>query len=237
MIQIAVTDDDPIVLCELSQKLTHYFKKRHIPAQIQTFRSGQALLSCACFFDIVFLDIQMEHLSGMDAAKYLRTRQNAGILVFITALPEYVYDAFDVDASGYLLKPVDETRLARLLDRLCEKLGQADMGQLLLTLRGNIRKTFFLRDIIYCEAFNHRVEIHEQASVQECRIKIEDLERQLDGRFFRCHRSYLVNLDYVCGYEDGLALLTGGGKLPVSRLRMKAFSQAALHYMKEGKTP
>ena len=91
-----------------------------------------------------------------------------------------------------------------------------------------------LSDIVYCEVLGRKVYLHKKdGAVIDYYHKLEDLERRVDGRFFKCHRSYLVNLDYVRGCRDGQVLLSQGEAIPVSRLRERELTQALLRHMKE----
>lgn len=230
MIQIAIVDDERDDLCELSKKVELFFSHKVLPFQIHTFLSGQNLIQSSRIYDLIFLDIQMTGMSGLETAKQIRKSSISALLVFVTILPEYVFDAFEVDASDYLIKPIDNQRFDRLMQRLYGKIRRKDQQTFLLS--NHPYKSLLFREIFYCEAVNHKVEIHTNKEVYTVRFKIEDLEKQLDCRFFRCHRSYLINLAYVRGYEQGLALLSNAEKVPVSRLRKQEFLQAVLTFMK-----
>lgn len=229
---IAIVDDEINELNALSDKVKSYAEKQSISCQISTYTSGSELLKANQHFDLIFLDIQMQGLSGMETAKKLRFDGIGSYIVFVTVLQEYVFDAFEVEASDYLLKPVDGNRFSRMMDRICGSLQERGKRSLIISSKGNTCKSILLQDILYCEAVNHKINICTKTEAHECYFKIEELERQLDDRFFKCHRSYLVNLDYVCGYQDGLALLEIGQKIPVSRLRGQEFSMKILQHMK-----
>lgn len=230
---IAIVDDEIAEINNLSNKVKAYLDKLPLKYEIFVFTSGEELLKADCTFDVVFLDIQMKELSGMAAAKKLRSAGVDSFIVFVTVLQEYVFDAFEVSASDYLLKPVEDARLARLMDRICQSISEREKSSLAIFSRGNNCTTISLHDILYCEAVNHKINIHTKNQIHDSTFKIEQLEARLDYRFFKCHRSYLVNLDYVCGYKDGLAHLENGEKIPVSRLRGQEFALKILQYMKK----
>lgn len=235
MLQIAIVDDEKNIISEITQKLKQYFYEKSILYTVHPFENGQDFLAHDPVFDMIFLDIQMDGMSGMDVAKTLRQSGVKSLIIFITVLHEYVYDAFEVEASDYLLKPLNDLRFSRTMDRICKNLQNIDHKCLSLTSKGNTCRLLRLKDIYYCEAINHRMEIHMNGLVHECTLKMKELSEQLDSRFFLCHRSYFVNLDFVVGYADGQAILTNGEQIPVSRLRGQEFSKAVLRRMKEDK--
>ena len=104
MIEIAVCDDETIIREQIRQ-----FVRNRVPdSHIEVYAAGEELLAANRSFDLVFLDIQMEGLNGMDTARALRTKKADTILIFVTGLKEYVFEAFDVSAFHYLLKPLEE---------------------------------------------------------------------------------------------------------------------------------
>jgi len=233
IINIAIVDDDPRTLAELSRNVSDYADKHRLRSSLHLFAGGTELLRSPRRFDLVFLDIQMDDISGMDAAKRLRENGKAGHIIFVTIFNEYVYEAFEVEASDYLLKPIDPARFERTMDRICRSLHTAKEPGLLLPSRGNTFSFLRFSDILYCEARNHKILIRSTTKTSECSLKIDDLKERLDDRFFQCHRSYFINLHYACGYEAGLVALENGEKIPVSRLRAREFSQKMLQHIKE----
>ena len=100
--------------------------------------------------------------------------------------------------------------------------------------RGTSCEVILLSQIVYCEVQGRKIYIHQSdGRIIDYYDKLEDFERRVDGRFFKCHRSYLVNLDYVRGCNAGQVILSGEDRIPVSRLRERDLTQALLHYMKE----
>ena len=99
--------------------------------------------------------------------------------------------------------------------------------------RGINCEIVLLSDIVYCEVLGRKIYLHKKdGTVSDYYDQLEELERHMDGRFFRCHRSYLVNLKHLKGYKDGSAYMNDGSVIPVSRLRSKEFSAAILRCMK-----
>jgi len=234
MITIAICDDEPAMAQEISGHLSGYMAGRSPTSYcVNSFSSGRTLLESGCDHDLIFLDIQMDRPDGMETAKMLRRRGARGLLIFVTVLKEHVFDAFEVEAFDYLIKPLDDSRFKRTMDRAIGALEQRTEKSIVVQ-RGSSCRVVPLSQIVYCEVQGRKVYLHlSDGGTIDYYERLDELERRVDGRFFRCHRSYLVDLDYVRGYRDGQAVLSQGGRIPVSRLRERDLAQALLRYMKE----
>ena len=233
MIKFAICDDEPQMAREIADQLASYMKETAGGYSVECFSSGYALLKSSEEFDVIFLDIQMERPDGMETARLLRQRDNHSLIVFVTVLKERVFDAFQVEAYDYLLKPLDSARFRRTMDRALGWL-ERDAAKNLVIQRGSGCQVILLSDILYCEVLGRKIYLHKKdGMVVDYYDRLEDLEQRVDGRFFKCHRSYLVNLDYVGGCQDGQVLLQNGERIPVSRLRERELTQALLRHMKE----
>lgn len=232
MMKIAICDDEKAACELLMQKVSSYMEEWKEPCEIKCFLSAAELLQTPCSFDLFFLDIQMPKQDGIALAKMIRENENKSIIIFITALAEYVYAAFEVEAFDYICKPIDNIRLKKTLDRAIKKLKE-NRNKCLFVQTMNWCKSVRLDDIYYCEVINRKIYLHTKKGVVEYYCKLEDIEKRLDYRFIRCHRSYLVNLDYLLEYTNGQITLDNGEHVPVSRLRHQDFMEAMMLYMKK----
>lgn len=233
MIHIAICDDERYMLDKLKKLVSDFFYKENIQINILQFSSGEELLNYNKPIEVLFLDIQMKNMNGMETAKKLRNHNFRGVLIFVTILKELVFQAFEVQAFDYLLKPIEEEHFKKVMNRLLISLKSAKEKSLLIQRKSENRIIFF-DDIIFCEIMNRKVYLHLQSEeIIDYYDKIENLETKLDRRFFRCHRSYLINLKYLKSFRDGLAYMNNGETIPVSRLRSKEFTSVILQYMKE----
>ena len=233
MITFAICDDEPLMVRELTDRLAAYMSEQAMTDySVSSFSTGRTLLDGGSF-DVVFLDIQMEPPDGMETARLLRQRGDHTLLIFVTVLRECVFDSFQVEAFDYLLKPLDSPCFCQTMDRVIRALERR-MAEDIVIQRGTGCEVVLLSDIVYCEVLSRKIYLHKHdGTVSDYYGKLENLERRVDGRFFKCHRSYLVNLDYVRGCRDGQVLLPQGECIPVSRLRERELTQALLRYMKE----
>lgn len=236
MLQFAVCDDEPFMLKQIVSGLSRYMKCQGVPFSILRFSSGRSLLE---YYekngspDLVIVDIEMEPPDGMETARLLRNQGYEGLLIFITVLKERVLDSFEVEPYDYLVKPVEEQKFVRTMERALKAMKR-NTGRNLLIQRGNSCRVVPLSQIMYFEVLSRKIYIHEKnGTIADYYDKLEHVQHQVDNRFFRCHRSYLVNLDHVRGCSGGLVLLANGEEIPLSRLRRQEFTQALLTHMKE----
>lgn len=233
MITFAVCDDEPFMLDNITAQISEYMTEKKLPFLADRFSCGRELLKSDRSFDVIFLDIQMDEPDGMETARMLRARGCRSLLIFITVLTEPVFDSFEVQAYDYLVKPLDNLRLCRALDRAITTLNET-AGQNLIIQTGNSCQVIPFSQITYCEVLGRKIYIHRSdGETLDYHEKMNHLENYVDTRFFRCHRSYLVNLDHVRKFDAGMIHLSDGSEIPVSRLRGQEFMKTLLLHMKE----
>ncbi len=233
MIRVAVCDDEKYMAGAVKKMAADFFRAQNIETVIEVFLSGKELLKYEKTIDILFLDIQMKEMDGMETARILRRRGFKGYLIFITVLRETVFEAFEVQAYDYLVKPIEQSRFQKTMERVLASMQSAGEANLLVQ-RGYESRLVPFEQIIFCEIIDRKVYLHLTSfEIVDYYDRIENLETKLDGRFFRCHRSFLINLQYLRSYKNQTAYMEGGKQIPVSRLRSKEFSGVILRYMKE----
>lgn len=232
MITIAICDDEKIIAEQIKRLASVFFRAKNMETSIICFSCGEELLRYDKSIDILFLDVQMEGMDGMETARKLRSRNFKGYLIFVTVLEEMVFQSFEVQAYDYLVKPVEEKRFAKTMERLFASMQNVSEEKLLVQ-KGYERSIISFEEIVFAEVIDRKVYLHLVSSeVVDFYDKIENLEERLDSRFFRCHRSFLINLKYLKSYKNGVAYMENGKEIPISRLRSKAFSEVILQYMK-----
>ena len=232
MIRIAICDDEKHMVDHIKAFVSDFFRKKNREISIRTFLSGEDLLSYDGQIDILFLDVQMKGMDGMETARKLRADQFRGFLIFITVLKEMVFQSFEVQAYDYLVKPVDEKQFEKTMERLFASM-QNNGKDSLLVQKGYEGRIIREEEIVFCEIIDRKIYLNlASGEVVDYYERIENLETKLDSHFFRCHRSYLINLKHLKGYKNGTACMDNGKEVPVSRLRSREFSGVVLQYMK-----
>lgn len=210
---IAICDDEK----EIRELLGNKIRICYPDAVLTYYASGEELLADEAP-DIVLLDIQMSGMNGMETAKELRKRGSKTMIVFITAVASYVFEAFDVEAFYYLVKPFTDEKLKDVMKRAVrrwqEKVSPREAGSqmLLLTVKG-VHISVSLNEVIYAEVFNRKIILHTHKEEIEYYGKMRDLERQAGEDFFRPHRAFLINLQYVERYDASTIYLKEGTAL------------------------
>ncbi len=236
MIRIAICDDET----NIRAYLTSLIRAQSCPCEIAEYASAGDLLAGHREMDLLFLDIELNGAGpdGMALARQIRERTSGTqpVIIFVTGYERYVFDAFDVGAFQYLLKPVDEEKFAQVFARAIAQIeaGRMKPARVLTFQSAGVSRSVPPDSITYIESSNHKVVLHLKDGEFTCYAKIRDLESELQGQFFRIHKGYLVNLAYVEGYNKTELTLTNGEKLLISKYRYREFVKAHLRFLKKG---
>ncbi len=232
---IAVVDDEKAI----REYICGLVEERQPESRIEAYATGEELLTSGKRFDIVFLDIQMEGMNGIEAARSLREKNaNLGVedtvLVFITGIKDYVFDAFDLYAFQYLLKPIDEDKFAEVLERAVREAAKKKERRVLFIKSRNL--TLDQSEILYIESRAKKVEIHTTGAAQAIEIyaAMDELEGQLGENFYRCHRAYIVNMDCITEYDGESITLTSGDRVYLTKKKYGEFVKAYMWHLQNG---
>lgn len=234
MLCIAICDDEIAQCCHIEGIVKKVLCRMEVSYTIRQFHSGKALLQAVEDFDIIFLDIMMSEPDGMQTARLMREKKNyQGNFVFISSSREYALDAFDVDAVSYLLKPADEKKVDRILQKLLMRSGSQPQEFMMINKERRKIKVF-LNNICYFEVRGRIVDVHTPDGVITYYEQIGNLEKILQGKaFFRCHKSYIVHLKYVNSYTKQEVILDNGERIMIAKRRYEAFCKEFLAYMRK----
>ena len=239
--------DDNSLCCEQLALLVAQEEQEPGQFDVQIFSSGEALMQQMQEkqpFDLIFMDIEMgEGLSGMETAVQIRRQNQDVMLVFVTAHIDFVFEAFDVQAMQYLVKPIDVQQFQRVF-QLCRRKYFNEECRIPFRIRNEKGQEELLllmaKELLYVESYLRKLQIHTiYGRSFEVAGKISEMEDLLIKRgFIRSHKSYLINLNYLRLLEaDQLLLATKQGeqqiKLPLSRRKKEQVKKAFLQYKRE----
>ena len=233
--KIAVCDDEEkirnIILSEL--------KSSFPDDEIISFGIGEDVLRSVeqdgYMPNIILLDIMMPGVSGMDVARKLRDISDDVVIIFITGEKQYVFDAFDVRAFHFLVKPFSNEKLVSVIKAAKEEIAKATLKPqkkyVMLNSRGSHIR-LCASDIIFAEVYGARIIVHTRTDEIEYYGHLSELEKLVGDGFFRTHRGYLVNLRFVKKYDAGKCYMSKGEAL-ISKQNYPIFVKALIDYNKK----
>ena len=227
--KIAVCDDSAADMEYIQTLVREWAGERSV--QIKGFPSAEAFLfqyEEEKDFDILLLDIEMAEMDGVSLARRIRRENTAVQIVFITGYSDYIADGYDVEALHYLLKPVKKEQFFQVLDRAAERLKRNEKELLLKTPEGTV--VMPVGEIRYLEVQLNYVTLHGKSDVTVKRT-LGEFEKELDERFFRLGRSFIINLNAVRRISRTEVLLSDGSLIPLPRGQYEALNWAIIARM------
>lgn len=247
---IAICDDEENIRVYIGKLI----QKQTVSCNITEFSSGEELLQFQKQpdmepFDILFLDISMGDTDGMTVARQLRSRMEGRgeaawgslpLLIFVTGYPEYMREAFSVNAFQYIIKPIRENDFKEVFSQAVREYQYLIMKKQgepkeILVRNGNTTRNIRADEIYYIESSNRKVILYLKNEKVEYYDKISELESELKPDFFRIHKGYLVNLKYVERYNRTEVWMNTGDRLLVSKYKYQDFVKSYMEYISEGK--
>lgn len=230
--QIAICDDEQLYIDQISSYLLKY--ENSMEFSTEQFLSGEDLL-CSInegkFYSIIFLDIKMGKLNGIETAKEIRRKDRDAIIIFISSHREFVFEGYGVRAFQYLIKPVLEGDFTRLFLSASEEINCV-INKKLIIRKNHELITLNQKDIVFIESFGRKVILHSFDNVYEYYSKISDEEIKLSpGGFIRIHKSILVNMAFIKTFNKMSIELHDGQTVPVSEKRKKAVFDEFTEYL------
>ena len=232
MYRVLLVEDEEIELETLRDYID--WKKNGI-SRVFTARNGRRALECLeeNMADIVITDIQMPGMDGMETARILRQKNEKMVLIFVTAVEEYVFQAFDVAAFHYLVKPFSDEKFEEVVKRAVRSIEQYSENQsyekYMMVQSGGSHMKVFLKDIVYAEVYNRKVIIHTRDTNIEYYGKLQELSEIVGADFFRTHRAYLVHFKYVQKYDANCVTMENGTAL-IAKQNYPEFVKQYLKY-------
>ena len=229
--KVAIVEDEVQSQEILKRCLDKYARAHNIIMESVVFKSGLDLVSeYAADYDVIFMDIMMSFMDGIETAKVLRKLDERVPLIFVTNMPKFAIKGYEVDALGFLIKPVSYADFAQKMDKVVTRLNKSEKQALCVKLDIGIAKVF-ISDIIYVKVDGRYVCLHTANGDLTMRKPLKEVEKILENyKFVRCDNSYLVNLSYVTSIGKNSATVARE-EIPVSRAKRKKFTDALTIYL------
>lgn len=232
---ISIVEDDHAAMESLCRMLEKFAAEYHEKVIIRKFYNAITFLTdYKSDYDIVFMDIEMPMMNGMEAAKKLRKLDTKVILYFITNMAQYAIKGYEVGALDFIVKPVTYPQLKMKLERALVEMKRNDSEKIVISHKdGTIR--IAVRDIFYIESVGHHICYHTIYGNYEIYGTLKGALNDIhDPLFVHCNRCYVVNIRYVREIRQQ-EVLVENDRLQISRLRYQPFLQAINEYMGGGK--
>ena len=229
--KILICDDEVQYLSDLRSQIQEYMDNRFMSYEITTASSPAQVLSKDLFFDLAFLDVQMQGMNGIALAKELKKENSKIALFFVTNYADYQDDAMDLHAFRYFSKPFNSARLYSGLDKAMEYIDGAYVD--IFLYGDNAQQRVLIDDILYITRVNRKVIVktkHREFSITE---NFDALCEKMPPLFFyQVHKSYYVNLHYVKRYSYSELLLTDGSRIPIATRKQAQFHKYWFEYLR-----
>ena len=239
MIKIAFCDDDMEVLHQINELLDRYRVERNEDITYAAFQSPFELLTeieKGIRPDILFLDVVMPGQNGMDVAKEIRQYDTNMKIIFLTSSPEFAVESYTVGAYFYQLKPIWEESFFRLMDSVLSECEKKKKNSLILRSKDGITR-IDLQQLEYCEVLGRKLLFHlENGAVLESAGSLDDLAGQLMqySNFFRPHRSFLVNMEYIQNISSRSIKMVNDAVIPIPHGKCSEIKNTYMEYAFNG---
>ena len=230
-INIAICDDEHHQTEYNKMLVNKWANENNLKINIKMFDSAENFKSAWSEnknYDMLLLDIEMGRQNGMELAREIRQSDNKLVIIFITGYVDYMSEGYDVAALHYLMKPIKEDKFFEVLDKAQKSLAQANKS-LVLTIDGAVHR-LSLSEIRYIEAQNHYVIIKTASNKYRVKMNLSEVQKSLDNSFFKCQRSFIVNLRFVYKITRTVIVLDNMEEVPLSRDLYDAANQAVIKF-------
>jgi two-component system response regulator LytT len=219
LMRIAICDDEPGQIEIVREYLVRVMFRMNMDMRVSTFTEGRKLVESVGVgegYEIIFLDIRLRDMNGIDAAKLIREKDRNTLIVFVSGRTDYILKGYEARAFRFIVKPVSERVIADVMSKALQEMQLDGHGGLVFREKGEDVKVD-LGDIVYFESQNHRINLVCSNATHIFYGRMRDIESRLSGKgFVRCQRGYLVNAIRIRRIRKTEVLLDNGRTLPMS---------------------
>ena len=235
--KIAICEDQAVQVNLLNNKIKKWANDYDIEVTINNFTTAESFLfewEDYDKYDIIFLDIKLGKISGVELSNIIREKNKNVDIVFVTGFFKYALHGYKVGALQYLTKPIKISDLYFCLNKTQERISNKNDKYMMILETPKKYIKLNCNEIHYCIMFSPYIDIHTSSEKITVRKKISELEREIPSKYFiRCHRSYIVNLKYVKSITKDSVVLESGIRIPISRGRYKDINDTFINYICE----
>ena len=239
MIKIAICDDNKSEFNYIAKQIEDYKTMSYVNVKYTYFSNGTELLTqikSGVFYDLIFLDIIMPDINGIDTAMKIHRYSRITKIIFLTVSSEFAVDSYNVNALDYILKPITAERFAIAIRKFEESRRQFEYETIMIQKKSGVIQ-IPLYTLCYVEVFDHSIIYHlSDSSIEKCRQSLSEVEDRLkrNSKFFKTHRSYIVNMDYIKRIDIKGITMTNGDVVLLSKSNYKSLTDLFLKYKLEG---
>lgn len=233
--KIAICDDEPYFIDLISKYCSQYEKEYKIPLVLIKFSEGEKLLyyhKKNKDIDLFILDIMMKEPNGLSIAREIRREGNSSKIVFLTSAIKFAPEGYVIGVSRYWMKPLSYSKFCKEITDLYHQIKKETSLYLIENTGTAIEKVHY-DDICFIETKGRKTCVHKINSNYISTTKMVEYEQKLDGRFYRCHAAYIVNMSCIIGIKGMEILLNDGRSVFMSKAKKKKFLAALSSYLCE----
>lgn len=231
--RIAVVEDEKSYQDLLCGYIEKYKNANHTVIQVETFSGGQEIVDWygrTEGFDIIFLDIEMSTMDGMEAARRIREKDTDAILIYITNMAQYAVKGYEVEALDFIVKPVGYEIFEAKMNKAWDRIENRRERYIVIKNKKGILR-LRVREILYVEVANHSLIYHTSSGSYTCTGSLGQVEKELgNSSFSRCSACYLVNLRHIERVEKDAVIMANGDRLGISRTKKTTFMERLTDY-------
>ena len=229
--KIAICEDDIYMSETLKGYVKDFLDSKEMLFTIETFDTAEKFNSSTETYDLLFLDYELPDSNGMEIAKNLRKINKKTTIIFTTSFPQFVFDSFEVDTFRYLVKPVSCEKIEKVMTDFINSFEQ--YAKIDIPTDGGGVVFVSLPEIMYIESNGRYTTVRTNSTSYVSPKALATFQAEINSfRFYRTHRTFLVNMKYITEIHGSTIVLTNGEKVSISRRNLSTFNNAYFNFLK-----